>query len=227
MGDLTTAASITAGGSLTGGLVGGAITAYGAKRAEEANRKMLERQINWEKERATHAHQWEMQDLRAAGINPILAAQGGAQTSAVAAQPSTLAEAGAAQGQILANSIGGAAVNAANAAKTIKEIDDIKSTIETRGTQKELYEAQKELAEQTAKGVKEETAIKNYLKEKMNTFSPKTAAIMEQAISGTGALAGLLGSFSGIFGTLIKLGVPKKEAEQAVELVKTYKKYHR
>lgn len=37
----------------------------------------FERQKAWEKERATHAHQWEMQDLKAAGLNPALTAMGG------------------------------------------------------------------------------------------------------------------------------------------------------
>lgn len=35
------------------------------------------RQKDWEKERATHAHQWEMQDLKDAGLNPALTAMGG------------------------------------------------------------------------------------------------------------------------------------------------------
>lgn len=34
-------------------------------------------QRDWEKERATHAHQWEMQDLKNAGLNPALTAMGG------------------------------------------------------------------------------------------------------------------------------------------------------
>lgn len=38
---------------------------------------MFNKQKEWEKERATHAHQWEMQDLKAAGLNPALTAMGG------------------------------------------------------------------------------------------------------------------------------------------------------
>lgn len=37
----------------------------------------------WEIERATNAHQWAMQDLEAAGLNPILAAGQGAQTGGI------------------------------------------------------------------------------------------------------------------------------------------------
>lgn len=41
------------------------------------NNMLMDKQIEWEKERATHAHQWEMQDLKAANLNPALTATGG------------------------------------------------------------------------------------------------------------------------------------------------------
>lgn len=46
---------------------------------------MFNKQKEWEKERATHAHQWEMKDLKNAGLNPALTAMGGqgASTSGI------------------------------------------------------------------------------------------------------------------------------------------------
>lgn len=75
-------------------LAGGALSAvgglYSAKQSAKASEEINERQIEWEREKATHAHQWEMQDLRAAGLNPILAAHSGAQTGSISAvQPDT------------------------------------------------------------------------------------------------------------------------------------------
>lgn len=44
-----------------------------------------DRQVRWERERATNAHQWEVKDLEAAGLNPVLSAtSGGATTGSIA-----------------------------------------------------------------------------------------------------------------------------------------------
>jgi len=60
-----------------GSVIGGAISAAGSAKA-------VKRQINWERERAKNAHQWEVEDLKAAGLNPILSAGGqGAVTGSI------------------------------------------------------------------------------------------------------------------------------------------------
>lgn len=75
------------------------------KAQSSANAQM----IAWERERAKNAHQWEVEDLRKAGLNPILSAGGsGANTSGVSIIPSS-------------NSPLGAGLNNAIAGMTIQE----------------------------------------------------------------------------------------------------------
>lgn len=81
-----------AAGFATGGIGAAAVGALSGLGGDESTaqsadfaREMQQKQLDWERERAQNAHQWEVEDLKAAGLNPILSANGGAQTGGIGA----------------------------------------------------------------------------------------------------------------------------------------------
>lgn len=68
---------IAAGGQLGGA----AISAYGQHQANEANQRMFQKQMEHQLYMSNTAHQREVDDLRAAGLNPILSGMGGSGAS--------------------------------------------------------------------------------------------------------------------------------------------------
>lgn len=81
-------------GSSIGAILGGSVTGIGSvmnnKRQYHWQRDLLHLQNELNQYNAQHSHQWEVEDLRAAGLNPILSATGGdGATASASAAPQT------------------------------------------------------------------------------------------------------------------------------------------
>lgn len=102
-------------GSIIGAGISAAASYLGSKKQADVTSATNQQQIDWQREAMQNRHQWEVEDLRKAGLNPILSANAGASTGGAGFHP---------QVPDYMQGYNAMAQNAINALKSIADIEN-------------------------------------------------------------------------------------------------------
>ena len=134
--------------AISTGLLGGGMEAYGADRQNAANRAAASDQMDFQERMSSTAHQREVKDLLAAGLNPILSANAGSSTPTGAMAVSQNVAAGSAASAMEIVKLAGdlqeqrARIGVQNADITLKKAQTHKTNVDAQAGTKDIPEAE-------------------------------------------------------------------------------------
>lgn len=146
-------------------IISGVASYFGQKEANTANREISREQMRFQQDMSNTAHQRQVRDLRAAGLNPILSANAGASTP-----PGASAE--------MQNALGAGVTSALDAARLKKEIAAVDSQI---GLNEAAGKAQLAAAGKDAASAKQAQAQTTALMKQMKAIEKRAKADETQA----------------------------------------------
>ena len=203
-------------GDILGGLAGAGATIYAAERANQTNKEIAKRQMQFQADMSNTAHQRQVADMRMAGLNPMLSAmQGGASTPQgagfAAENPAQQLSSTASE---MMERMRQKAVDKSNMSvdrhaerKMNSEVSLNKTSEHTQEALRELYKTQADLNTQSAKNHKNQGVR---IEQEANLYRDNGRWLVpaEKAIEVGGNVVSGLSSAAGVGAAVKKIGLP-------------------
>lgn len=208
------------GANILGGIFGKNSAESAADSQFQHQLELMERQNQYNVENYKHRHQWEVEDLRAAGLNPILSANSAANVASVSSGNAAMADP-ASSGEKMTNLLKNLAFSALDIERKKVQNDEVKAGAEQTKADAEFAKVESETFRNVGEGryffKQMEMADKNYALQKAYTEA-QISKTNQDIINSISELAGKLKLMERQGEAALMMGSAAQESAHAASL---------